>query len=209
MGIRDQRIDWIRKRLWLPPEVLHSVNMATGQAYETAGITPVEVTDVGMGTWIMTDGEFINGYMPCPCDLDPSYPVGYRVAWTLDASAGSASVEWILLTGLEKVGQAISLPATVLNTPFVLPTLYKDDSGDVTAATDFLLQWTSRGIDNLIGLTRDNIEDGAFLTYKLEMNAGTNETTCHYIGMEMDYVPMKTQGEGSHIDKPLKTSGVE
>ncbi len=211
--IQDHRIDWMRKRIWIPPFYMQGIGMHAAadvvlHSLETIAAEYSEITSVGMGCVTMGDGEFINGYIPCPHDVDPNYPIGYKVAWTLDHDgAGAASATWILLTGLEKVGQAISLPATALDTPFGLDT-YKDAFGDITVVTDFLLQWTSRGIDTLIGLTRAEIEAGAFLTYKLEMDAAVNETTVRLIGIMMDYVPMKTVGTGCHLDKPLQSDGV-
>ena len=204
--MEDHSIAWMRKRLWLPPECMGSVDVALGQAGETAGVTPVEITNVGMNTWVMTDAELINGFIPCPYDLDPDKPVGYKIAWTMsqDGSTANANTDWILLVGTEKVGGAISLPATALDTIIPTPSLYSDAAA---AAVDFLLQWTGRGIKNLIGLTRAEIEAGAFLTFKLELNSALGETAVNLIGIMMDYAVMRTVGQGSHTDQPLQSDG--
>jgi hypothetical protein len=209
--MQDHGIEWIRKRKWITPFDMQGVTVGTAlfAAYETAGVTDLEVTNVGMGTLVMTDGEFLNGYIRCPYDLDPGFPVGFRVAWTLDHDGvGAGDASWILLQNAIAHGAAIALPDAVLDTAIVVPSTYVDTSGDATVVTDFLLQWSARGIRNLIGLTRNQIEAGAFLTFKLELDAATNETTVRYIGMEMDYVPQRTVGMGSHINRPLKSNGV-
>lgn len=206
MGIQDQRIDWIRKRLWLTPFDTQSfVGDGTSGLVgaETAGITTVEVAGVGMMTSVMVAGEFLNGYFRCPYDLDPEWPVGFRVCWTLDHDgSGNAVITWILLQNAIAEGIAIALPATALDTPLDVNDPYQTDAG-IASTTDFLLMWTERGIRNKVGLTRTQIENGAFLTFKLEMDAALNETSAHYIGMEMDYAPMKTLGVGSHTDPSL------
>jgi hypothetical protein len=199
--ISDANIDWARKRLWLTPDTMQGVDCALGQAGETAGVTPAELTNIGMNSWIMTDGELMNGYIPCPFDLDPKHEIGFKVCWTMDFNAGTPSAKWILLVGTEKEGQAISVPATALDTP-IADDSYVTDAGAAGAA-DWLLQWTSRGIWKSTGLTKEDIQNGAFLTFKLEMDKATAETTIRYIGMMMDYCPWKTLGLGCEVDRPL------
>lgn len=205
MGFRDAQIDRIRKRIWLTADILQAVDWITGVGWETAGITPAEVTNVGMGTWIMTDGEFLNGYILCPYDLDPKFDIGFKVAYTLDHDgAGAATVSWILLQDAIAEGSAIALPSTALDTVIGLL-----DSYGAGAVTDFLLAITGRGVRSAanIGLTRAQIETGAFLTFKLEMDAAVNETTVRFIGLIMDYVPQMCEGVGREIDAPLKADG--
>ena len=120
MGYRDQHFDYIRKRLWLPPHYIQSMDTAAatpGVAFETAGVTPAEITDVGFGTLIMTDAELLNGYIPVPFDLDPKHAIGFQIYWTMDHDgAGTGLADWILLVGTTKRGVAIALPATALDT---------------------------------------------------------------------------------------------
>lgn len=206
--MEDHSIAWMRKRLWLVPEMFCGVDVALGQAGETAGVTPVEITNVGMNSWLMgTDGELINGCIICPYDLDPDKPIGYRIVYTIDHDGtGSATTHWILLTGTEVRGAAISVPATALDTLIGVDT-YKDTAGDATTVVDFLLQISPRGIDNILGLTRKQIEEGALITWSLEQNAAVNDTDVHLLGIWMDYAVMRTVGTGSHIDQPLQSDG--
>lgn len=209
---QDQNIAWMRKRLWIPPFGMQGIGMHAAadvvlHSLETVAAEYSEITSVGMGGVTLGDGEFINGYIRCPYDLDPDKPVGFRIAYTIDHDgAGDATVSWILLQNAIAEGIAIALPATALDTIIPLLDAYTDDSG-VSVVTDFLLQMTNRGIRNRIGLTRVQIEKCAFLTFKVEMDAAIEETTVRYIGLEMDYAVMKTQGFGSHLDQPLQSDG--
>lgn len=174
---------------------------------ETAGVTTVEVTNVGMMTCHMADGEFLNGYIRCPYDLDVKHPIGFRVAYTLDHDgAGTATVAWILLQDAIAEGSAIALPSTALNTTIANDSYV--DGNRVASVTDFLLQWSGRGIRNSLGLSKEQVEDGAFITMKLEMDAATNETTVRFIGMEMDYTIHNTIGAGPTVNTPLKSKTV-
>lgn len=212
MGLRDRNIDTIRKRLWIPPFWMQGVGMHAAadvvlHSIETVAAEYNEVTAVGMGTLQMAAGEFVNGYFPCPIDLDPKFNVGFKVCYTgLHDDTGDATVDWILLQNVIAQGIVIALPATALNT--VIPDdAYVDDAG-ASVVTDWLLQRTARGIRDVIGLTRKQIESEAFITLKLEMNATTNLTTVNYIGMIMDYTPQLCQGVGSESDNPLQVDGV-
>lgn len=205
--IVDGQLHWMRKRIFLTADTMQGVDWNAGTSYETAGITMVQVTNVGMGTWIMTDGEFLNGYIPVPHDLDPRHPIGFRVHYTLDHDgAGDAWTSWILLQTAIAEGIAIALPATALDTAIALQDAYTTNLG-VNSVTDFLYQVSARGIRNAIGLTRQQIETGALITLKLEMDAADQETTVHFIGLEMDYVPHKMVGVGSETDRSLVAAG--
>ena len=206
--MEDHSIAWMRKRLWLPPEMSSSIDAALGQAGETAGVTPLEVDAVGINTWLMgTDGDLINGCIMCPYDLDPDKLIGFKVVYTVNhVGAGAATTHWILLVGTETRGDILSLPATALDTLIGVDT-YKDASGDATVVADWHLQISPRGIKNRIGLTRAQIEDGALLMWALEQNAAVNDTNVHLLGIWMDYAVMRTVGTGSHIDQPLQSDG--
>jgi len=211
--IQDQRIDWMRKRLFLTALDIQGIDTgkvgtAVTSAWETAGVTADEVTNVGMGTYIMTDTELLNGYIPCPYDLDPKFNIGFGVHWTADHDGtGALTSSWILLQDAIKIGEVIALPATALNTIIPLLSAYNDENG-VTTVTDFRIQKTGRGIRDDIGLNRAQIEAGAFITFKLELDAAINETSIRFIGLEMDYVPMMTVGNGPHTNRPLQSNGV-
>lgn len=209
--MQDSAIHWMRKRIFISPFGMQGIAMHAAadvvlHSIETVAAEYGEVTSVGMGTTQLADGEFINGYIPCPYDLDPKWPVGFSIFWTADHGGSNAlTSSWILLQNAIAIGTAIALPATALDTIIALLSSYNDAAG-VTTVTDFRLQKTARGIRDSIGLSRIQIEAGGFLTFKVEMDAAANETTIRYIGMEMDYVPMRTTGNGMHTDAPLASA---
>ncbi len=211
MAISDGQIGWMRKRLFLNAFDLQAVGFTDGTsktiAYETAGIIAAEVTDVGMGTWDMDTGDFLNGYIRCPYDLDPNFDVGMRVCWSMINSGVDGDAGWIMLFDAIKKGEAIALPATALDTVFVDPTVYVDENG-ATSATDWFLQWTSRGIvkPTTLGLTYDDVDLGAFLTFKLELDNEAASTSVHFIGLELDY-RIHSCTNPNAFDSPLDNKG--
>jgi len=173
---------------------------------ETAGITTAEVAGAGMMTSVVTDTEVLNGYFRCPVDLDPDWPVGFRVCWTLlHDDTGTGNMVATIDQNTVAKGAAIVLPTTVLDTD--IGTTTYTDTGGAISVVDWLLQYSNRGIRNSIGLTRDQIEAGAFITFQLTFTTFDNETTAHYVGMEMDYAPQMTQGLGNHTDPSLTATG--
>jgi len=211
--MQDSSIHWMRKRIFIPPFQMQGIGMHAAadvvlHSIETIAAEYGEVTAVGMGTTQLADGEFLNGYIPCPYDLDPKFPVGFSIWWTADHDGtGALTSSWILLQDSIEIGTAIALPATTLNTIIPLLSAYNDALG-VTTVTDFRIQKTGRGIRDDIGLTRIQIENGGFLTFKIEMDAALNETSIRFVGLEMDYALQMTTGAGSHLDTPLISSQV-
>lgn len=209
--MQDHHIEWMRKRIVLSPFDLLSLNQGTSvfEALTAAGVTFDEIGALGFGSVTMTDGELLNGIFPVPYDIDPSYPIGFRVGWTMDHDgAGNADATWILLADAIAHGAAIAVATTALNTA-IGTTTYKNTAGVITSVTDFLFQKSNRGIKNLIGLSRAQIEAGALMSVSLEMDAATNETSIRFLHLEMDYVPQLTVGMGSHINRPLQSNGIQ
>ena len=195
--LHDSNIAWKRKRKWYTPFDFQTfVGSGTSGLVggQSVGITTLEITSVGMITSVMTDAEIMTGYFPVPIDMDPRFDVGFRVCYTLDHDGtGDATVSWIMLQGTVKEGAAIAIPTTVLNTAIALLDSYDDTAGDAST-TDFLLQWTSRGVRTAgnFGLSNDDVENRALITFSLEMDAALNETSVRFMGLEMDYCPHRT-----------------
>ena len=210
--IQDHRIDWMRKRIRLTPydmqSILDDATSGVPASAFTGGVLLLEIGTLGFISCSMVAGEFLKGIYPVPSDLDPQFPVGYRVHYTVDHDgSGDATVSWILLNSFIGEGVVIADPATALNTPIPLLDAYTTDAG-VSVTTDFLYQVSGRGIDNDIGLTRTQIETGALMGTSLEMDAMANATDVRLLWLEMDYVPMKTLGAGSNLDRALQSDGV-
>ena len=205
----DAQINYMRKRVVLTDHMIRGNIGGIGAL--TAGVTELELGTSGMVGNDMADGEFMAGGIVLPYDLDPKWDIGFRVHWTVDHDgAGACTVDWILLANIRLVGAAIAVAATALDTPIATVDTYKDSSGDATVVTDWLKQVTARGIMFATNhkLSREQIEDGAELMLKLEQNAMVNATKAFFRGLEIDYVPMMTIGQGSEMDRPLKSIDV-
>lgn len=218
MGIRDEQIEWIRKRIVYGPLDLNglitpAVDEATTQAFtegellqnptaankEAPEIMLREVGALGLvGLGYDAAGDVILGYIHIPFDMNPDYPVGFRVnVTTNDSAAGTAS--FILLT--ETIKKDVALTATINDAlDIIIPLL--------TVVNTSLNSWSGRGIANDLGLIRKDIEDGAILEISLELDAVATSTAGEIVvlGLEMDYVPQKTIGSGSEIDAPLTSA---
>lgn len=200
MGVSDRHIDYIRKRKWYTPyDMLSVVGGGTDDivvAHTTAALVTelTAATAIGIaGLDVSTDGELIVGMVPCPIDLDPKFELGFKVACCIDAN-GASTVEWILLQATIKNGVALAIPTAALDTVI---------GSQTVGSTDNLLSWSGRGIRNNIGITRAEIEAGAFLNFSIEMQAATNITAVFFLGMMMDYVPQLCQGIGNEVLPPL------
>ena len=218
MGIRDNQIDWIRKRIVYGPLDLNglifpAVNESGSQAFTegelfqnptaASKVAPeIMLREVGalglVGLGYDATGDVILGYIHIPFDMNPDFPVGFRVNFTTNDSA-SGTASFILLT--ETIKNGVALTATIndaLDT--IIPLL--------SAVNTSLNSWTGRGIAKSLGLTRKDVEDGAILEISLELNAVATSSAGEivFLGLEMDYVPQKTIGTGSELDAPLTSA---
>lgn len=207
--IQDHNIETIRKRIVYNAFDLNAIDVATAATgARTAGITLEPIPTAGgieLGAMHMIAGELLTGVFPCPYDLDPQHEVGFRVHWTANVSAANAALTWILLQDIEKLGAAIALASTALDTILGLDS-YVDTTG-ASPNTDWLNQVTSRGVRKDIGLSRVDIESGAKISINLESDILTNITTAYFTGLEMDYAVQKCVGQGNLVDRPL-ASGI-
>jgi len=208
-GLSDKHLRYIRKRKWITPFEM--------QGLTTDGTTGVtlfgsiddltelfaEISSFGHGAVkISADGKLIGGFIPCPHDLDPKFEVGFQVHWTMNHDgSGIGAATWKLLQDAVKRGVVIAKATTALDTVLVQDT--NSTNLNAEAVTDYLYQVTARGIRTSIGLTREQIEEGALLTLNLEMDAADNETNIYLLGIMMDYAPQMCQGIGSEILPPL------
>lgn len=205
MALSDKHIGWMRKRkYWTPYDLLSVVGGGTDDIVvaHTTAVLVTELTasaNIGIaGLDVSTDGELIVGMVRCPYDLDPAHEVGFRVAYCVDAN-GASTVDWLILQAAIANGIALAVPSAALDTVIAAKTV---------GSTDNLLTWSGRGIRNAIGITRVQIEDGAFLTFSIEMNAATNITAVFFLGLEMDYAPQRCSGIGNNNDAPLASATI-
>lgn len=219
--IRDQNIDYIRKRLFIGPfdfNALITPAVTAGAGSEAFGegellqnptssgeITAPDINlkEIGstniVGLGFSAAGDIVKGSIKVPYDLDPKWPVGFRVNFTNNnASAGTAT--FILL--VEPFKKDVAFSATVDN---ALDTVI-----GISASTAQLInKWTGRGIKRSIGFTRQEVLEGARLGLSLELDAVATiaATDVVLLGLEMDYVPAIAEGNGCLVDRALFHTG--
>lgn len=193
-----------RKAKFYTPFQMNAILEATGVIgtfNDAAAVPAVIASGVGMGGFLMAASDLITGMIPCPMDLDPNFPVGFRVHYSGDHDgSGSATTSWILLQGAVVEGGAIATPTAALDTVIALLDAYSTTAGDTATTTDALYQVTGRGIRNSIGLTRSQVVNGALITISLELDAVANFTSVNFLFLEMDYVARRTQASPALVD---------
>lgn len=207
MGLTDNHIDWMRKRIWLTADDIQGVQYDDATILKTAGTTQQEKV-AGFSAFEMAAGELIYGYIPVPYDVDPRHELGFRVVWSADPTDASCSVTWLLLVDTVKKGFAYSAATTALDT-VIAANAYDNEGAAAAGAADDKIQVTSRGIKNSLGLTREQIETLAFLTFSIESDAvtGCDGNVCRFMGIFMDYMPMLCVGPGNEVDGSLSYTG--
>lgn len=215
--IQDRNIDWLRKRKRYGPLELNGLITAAVAEGGTDTFTEGEllqnpkassktapdfflreVADYGIVGLGCAEGDIIYGNIPCPYDLDPNFSVGFRLQFT-QSEAVSVGVTWLLKVGVDKAGAVIQAEDAAGIAALDTALTEKNAGG---SAWEKL--WTSRGIKNSIGLTRAEILDGADIRLYIEpdtVDATIDNVTL--IQLEIDYVPIKTQGAGAEHDLPL------
>lgn len=197
--INDVDIAWMRKRVWLTPYTLQGLVEATNTlgGVITNGSIPVAITSAGISGWLMAEGEFQTGGILLPYDLDPDYPIGFKLHWTANAN-GACTADWIIQYKLIEEGVLFAIPATALDTPIV----FADSHG----STDWFHAITSRGIIDADTFTRKQIENEAMLMLEVEMDDGDNDTAIYLLGISMDYAVQRCTGPGTPSDQRLVTN---
>lgn len=216
--IVDKVIDWARKRKYWSVHELGMMITGAHTADETfnegeilsaprdeANVFLLEISDYGIvGFQIAAadddDGQLCYGYTRCPNDLDPTFPVGFKIHWTQSAAV-TVGVTFKLEIGTTLVGAAIKAEdgLTVLDTVIA----------ESNAGGAWYNQMSPRGIKNSIGLTRAQIEAGAMLSFGFEADViDATIVNCTLLGLEMDYIPIKCEAQGSEPFQPLTTHSV-
>ncbi len=200
--MNDRHLEWKRKRRFYTAHDLLALigTTATDVSVETAGVTQLEVkTNAGFAGSDFLAGEFITGFMPIPYDLDPKFPVYFRVHFSATNDGSTAQgVTWILLASAVAVDGVFTNggPSAALDT--AIP--------ERNAITSLALSVTDWGKKNSIGLGNKQIEDGAGLHIKLECDvidfSGTGITFPIFLGLEIGYTPLMCVGVGKETESP-------
>jgi hypothetical protein len=207
MGVRDNQIDWKKKRIYLTPFDLQGLfEDGTSGHLEgaiTSGVDQAKIGTSGVVAWAMAAGEFIGGAIPIPFDYDPKHPMLFRVHYSADVSDANATLSWIMSTLFVKKGADIQGAVAALDTVIPLLTPYVNTAG-ASPNSDRLKQVSGWGIRNGGSLVQDDIDDGALLKMVLELDAVANVTTGWFLGIELAYTPRKTVGFGSDLAAPTE-----
>lgn len=169
-----------------------------------AALAPTEYSTFGFGGFhIQTAGDIYTTFLRCPYDVDTAFEIGFKVNFVSGSSTAADIFDWIILADFKAVAVALLAPTTVLDTVV-------DIAGTLGTATADLNSWSSRGVKNSGFLTRDEIEAGAGIMFSVELDS-TQSTLAseelHFLGCELDYVPLKTRGLGRGNDALLAATG--
>jgi hypothetical protein len=202
-GFSDRNLNLMRKSVFLDHYKMQGIidNAGAPNGALTAGVLNAEVGATGLVGWDMNAGEFIGGGIPIPRDLDPRWDIGFRVHYTGTVSGTTGTNTWLLLWKKIIADAAYAVAATALDTVIAADPFGANlDAANKISPRGILLATTHK-------LTRDEIENGAKLMLKLELDVHTNCDSVEFVAIEMDYVPMMCVGAGSEYDRPLKSTG--
>lgn len=195
---------WRRKRKYfdifqignfITPALTGGANtLAQGAAQiqpKDATVFPFEVNDYGIVGAVMAADDLIYPRLPVPLDLDPAFPVRFRINFTQSAAV-SVGVLWILLQGIDKKDA----------------TMLAEDAGGIAALDTALVEknaggaawenlYTDWGVRTSIGLTQEEIVNGAMFRCSLELQTvdGTIADPT-LLGLEMEYTCQRILGAG-------------
>jgi len=199
--ITDKQIAWLRKRVWLNPYqfgLTESSNVLMSASVATTTVIPTEVGSTGIvGINMSADNDALRALWPIPYDLDPKFELGFKVWWTAATISSGGDCLWTIEADVKKEGIAIAAASTALDTA-IASDEYVTSAGAATT-TDSLLQVTSRGIKNTLAITRDDIEQGCTLSIDLIKTSDTDITTVLFLGLMIDYAPMRCWGVGNEL----------
>lgn len=171
-----------------------------------AGLVNSEFSTFGFGGFhIATVGDLYTTYQRPPWDIDVQFPMGFKVNYISGSSTAADIFDWIVLLDFVAENVALAAPTTALDTAI-------DIAGTLGTAAANLNNWSSRGIKNKEFLTRAQIEAGALMTLSIELDSTGSDLPleeCHFLGVEVDYVPQRTVGDGNWHDLPLQSDGAQ
>ena len=163
-------------------------------------VSQQEVSNFGIsGVDFPAAEDLLHGIFQLPYDMDPSYPIGYRIHWTNSAGASAnRGVTWVLRNSVRKQGLVLGIGIVVLTIPIT--------ESLVTGA--WFNEVSPRGIMNDIQTSRLEIEAGAKMEFRIEadvVDSGVAAIT--YLGLEFDYAPVRNFGHGRPATCPLSSLG--
>lgn len=206
----DRNIAWKRKRQWIPCN--DWLNGANAAGINVSQITnrKVQGAGIGVGTAFISAGAGSGwpGFVPIPFDANPEFPLGFTLLWTHSYAGSTASTLTMAITQnifLNSVIIPTASAATALTTPITAKTL-------AASNTAFIPVVSSRGILAANWMGKSNLLTpglGAMLQFFVACSAlsggglALNTDNVWWLGLWLDYVPMRTRFPHSEQDAPL------
>jgi len=215
----DSAMHWVRKKkFYTIGDLLNGMTtpatgtLAAGEGIQSAAGTVGDSPEVSLAElstfgisglqFTATIADKLAFILRLPYDLDPKFPVGMRINHSASAAAGAGvGITWVPTYKIIKKSAAVVTIASVttaLNTTIALK-LNSIANGN---------EWSSRGIINSLGLTREELEDGAIMQLALDCTYGTTPGTVTLFGVEIDYAKYTCEGPGSLVDQPLRANSL-
>lgn len=191
--IQDRNVAWKRKHFDIPIQPMQGyAGVVTPLVFlgDGAGAPVVQAINSLAITGLLTDTEndAIELVWPLPYDVDPEYPLGFKVNWISGSATVGDIVGFTIKCDFKAVGAAIALATTALDTAIA--------AGNPTA-TAYAHQWTSRGIKNAGFLTRAQVTAGPIMMLSCLMTTKTTITEDIFpMFVRCDYVRKDTTDSG-------------
>ena len=141
--------------------------------------------------------DLLFGVIPVPYDLNPLFPIGFRVNYT--ASAATNHTPYIYYN-FKKVGTTVNNDISLQDVKqYLLFNSVDISSGGIPNL------WSNRleTLKPIQFINRSDIESRAVMSFTLGDNSGSLFNL--FFGIEMDYVPMRCAGQGRDVDCPVTT----
>ena len=182
MFATDRNINWKRQFLYIP--------MIQWRNFSNSLVTPPVTGSPWCGAEFTANaGTPIEGGMILPYDLNPNFPVGFRVhAVAKTALTDLTSVTWTMLCLMAGPvnGTAVGTATGALDTAIAATTV---------SAGAGKSHYSARGIKNGGFASIEQILAGYLMQWSvvLTTSTGTISNGCILSGLMMDYVPMRTR----------------
>jgi hypothetical protein len=210
MSIRDNRMDWLRKHVFvggdsiMQPKATITLNEATpntlllftplGGGAGTPDFTEVSTFDIAVPE-LDGAGDEVAKILLLPFDMDPSFSLKFRIHYCGKSTTAADTYTWKGWYNNAKSAAALAAASVAMSPDFGATNVL---SG--TAYQAGRTGWAEIAADTW---TRAEIEAGHILPVKFELDAsdatlGSEEV--YFLGFEYSYVPQFTKGNGSRAD---------
>lgn len=211
--IRNRNMELIRKHIVIPAKAFMSAVLTGNTNANLADINSgtdyfQNVNSSGIGGLVLTaTGEGVSTLWPLPFDLDPNWPINFRVIYSSTKASAGSTVSFLWRVRYKDLGRlgttAIATPATALDT--TVPS-------HLWIGTAYGINRTAAGSIKANKFVRSNAEGSAsadkmpqmlaLLVDLQSVGAGITIASDKAIlfAVEIDYMPILTKGSGAIAD---------